>query len=68
MINLLLLGVVLLAVGGCACVLWAERGGPRWVRRVATVTLAASELVRRAEKRRRRRERRSMTRTTSGGD
>ncbi|GGN33962.1 hypothetical protein GCM10012285_05680 [Streptomyces kronopolitis] len=68
MINLLLLGVVLLAVGGCACVLWAERGGPRWVCRVATVTLAASELVRRAEKRRRRRERRSMTGNTSGHD
>ncbi|GLW15627.1 MULTISPECIES: hypothetical protein [Streptomyces] len=68
MINLLLLGVVLLAVGGCACVLWAERGGPRWVRRVATVTLAASELVRRAEKRRRRRERRSMRGNASGHD
>ncbi|MCP9213482.1 hypothetical protein [Streptomyces cucumeris] len=64
MINLLLLGVVMLAVGGCACVLWAERGGPRWVRRVATVTLAVSELVRRS----RRRRRRSVDRTTSGGD
>ncbi|AKA01240.1 hypothetical protein SAZ_00780 [Streptomyces noursei ZPM] len=64
MINLLLLGVVLLAVGGCVCVLWAERGGPRWVRRVATVTLAASELVHRSQKRRRR----SGNRTTGGGD
>ncbi|MFE4018495.1 hypothetical protein ACFXPZ_13890 [Streptomyces sp. NPDC059101] len=64
MINLLLLGVVMLAVGGCVCVLWAEHGGPRWVRRVATVTLAASELVRRSQKRRRR----SVDRTTSGGD
>ncbi|GAA2615700.1 hypothetical protein [Streptomyces tubercidicus] len=68
MINLVLLGVLVLAVGGCACVVWAERGGPRWVRGVATVTLAASELVRRSEKRRRRRQRRSVTRTTSGGD
>ncbi|WP_435243605.1 hypothetical protein [Streptomyces cucumeris] len=64
MINLLLLGVVMLAVGGCACVLWAERGGPRWVRHVATVTLAVSELVRRS----RRRRRRSVDRNTSGGD
>ncbi|MFJ5588353.1 hypothetical protein ACIQCG_01220 [Streptomyces noursei] len=63
MINLLL-GVVMFAVGGCACVLWAEHGGPRWVRRVATVTLAASELVRRSQKR----QRRSVDRTTSGGD
>ncbi|MGW4995900.1 hypothetical protein ACWEQ3_51675 [Streptomyces mirabilis] len=64
MINLVLLGVLVLAVGGCACVVWAERGGPHWVRRVATVTLAASELVRRSQKRRRR----SGNRTTSGGD
>ncbi|MFC9228369.1 hypothetical protein ACFTZI_05265 [Streptomyces decoyicus] len=68
MINLVLLGVVVLAVGGCACVVWAERGGPRWVRCVATVTLATSELVRRSDKRRRRSQRRSVTRTTSGGD
>ncbi|MCS0637662.1 hypothetical protein NX801_18730 [Streptomyces sp. LP05-1] len=64
MIGLLLLGVLLLAVGGCACVVWAERGGPRWARRVATVTLAVGELVRRSEKRRRR----SVTRRTSGRD
>ncbi|WP_432143801.1 hypothetical protein [Streptomyces sp. bgisy084] len=64
MVGLVLLGVLVLAVGGCACVVWAERGGPRWVRGVATVTLAAGELVRRSEKRRRR----SVTRTASGGD
>ncbi|MGI5451071.1 hypothetical protein ACQEVM_35910 [Streptomyces sp. CA-243310] len=54
MINLVLLGVLVLAIGGCACVVWAARGGPRWVRGVATVTLTASELVRRSGKRRRR--------------
>lgn len=67
MINLVLLGVVVLAVGGCACVVWAERGGPRWARRVATVTLAVSELVHRSEKRRRRRQRLSMTPTNNSG-
>ncbi|MFE3884891.1 hypothetical protein ACFXPQ_18610 [Streptomyces lydicus] len=67
MINLVLLGVVVLAVGGCVCVLWAERGGPRWVRRVATVTLAVSELVHRSQKRRRRRRRLSMTPTNNSG-
>ncbi len=69
MINLVLLGIVVLAVGGCACVVWAERGGPRWVRRVATVTLAVSELVHRSEKRRRRRQRQrlSMTPTNNSG-
>lgn len=64
MINLVLLGVLALTVGGCACVVWAERGGPRWARRVATVTLAGSEFVRRSHKRRNR----SGNRTTSGGD
>jgi hypothetical protein len=49
-----LLGVLALVVGGCACVVWAERGGPRWARVVAKVTLAAGELLRRSEKSRRR--------------
>ncbi|WP_372478423.1 hypothetical protein [Streptomyces daghestanicus] len=39
-------GVLVLVLGGCACVVWAERGGPRWARGVARVTLAAGELVR----------------------
>jgi len=47
---LVLLGVLVLVVGGCVCVWWAARGGPRWARAVATVTLAAGELVRRSEK------------------
>lgn len=64
MVGLVLLGVLVLAAGGCACVVWAQRGGPRWVRGVATVTLAASELVRRSEKSRRR----SLNRSTGDGD
>ncbi|WP_333771360.1 hypothetical protein [Streptomyces sp. IBSBF 2435] len=59
MVGLILLGVLVLAVGGCACVVWAERGGPRWVRGVATVMLAAGKLVRRPDKNRRRRLQRS---------
>ncbi|MFE0252414.1 hypothetical protein [Streptomyces sp. NPDC059010] len=47
-IVLILVGVLVLVVGGCVCVLWASRGGPRWVRGVAAVTLAAGELVRRS--------------------
>ncbi|MFF2186291.1 hypothetical protein [Streptomyces sp. NPDC058155] len=54
MIVLVLLGVVALAVGGCVCVVWAERGGPRWVRAVAAMTLAAGKVVRRSESNRRR--------------
>ncbi|MFJ9173933.1 hypothetical protein [Streptomyces sp. NPDC102360] len=54
MIVLVLLGILVLTVGGCACVVWAGRGGPRWVRGVATVTLAAGELVRHSQKDRRR--------------
>ena len=47
MILLFLAGLIVLTVGGCVCVVWASRGGPTWVRAVATVTLAAGELVRR---------------------
>ncbi|MDC0769264.1 hypothetical protein [Streptomyces sp. HD] len=47
-IVLILVGVLVLAVGGCVCVVWASRGGPGWVRGVAAVTLAAGELVRRS--------------------
>ncbi|KAB1139279.1 hypothetical protein F7R91_40570 [Streptomyces luteolifulvus] len=54
MIVLVLLGVLALVVGGCGCVVWAERGGPRWVRAMATMTLAAGEVVRRSERNRRR--------------
>ncbi|MGW3953349.1 hypothetical protein ACWEKM_21095 [Streptomyces sp. NPDC004752] len=60
----LLVGVLALVVGGCVCVVWAERGGPSWVRGVARLTLGAGELLRASEKRRRRR--RSPNR--SGGD
>ncbi|MER5433449.1 hypothetical protein [Streptomyces sp. NPDC002588] len=48
MMVLVLSGVLVLVVGGCACVWWAARGGPRWTRAVATATLAAGELARRA--------------------
>ncbi|MFD0273901.1 hypothetical protein ACFVHB_08295 [Kitasatospora sp. NPDC127111] len=65
MIGLLLLGLLVLVIGGCVCVVWADRGGPGWVRLVANATLGAGELVRRAEKNRRRRRRRSIG---SGGD
>ncbi|OKH94268.1 hypothetical protein AB852_14370 [Streptomyces uncialis] len=51
---LVLLVVLALVVGGCVCVVWAERGGPRWVRAVATMTRTASGMARRAERNRRR--------------
>ncbi|MDJ0380322.1 hypothetical protein [Streptomyces sp. G-G2] len=54
MTVLLLVGVLVLVVGGCACVVWAERGGPRWARVVATATLAAGEVLRVTRKSRRR--------------
>ncbi|MEV6330125.1 hypothetical protein [Streptomyces sp. NPDC051909] len=50
MILLVLSGVLVLAAVGCGCVVWAARGGPRWVRGVAAVTLAAGELVRGAQR------------------
>ncbi|GAA5020867.1 hypothetical protein [Kitasatospora paranensis] len=54
MIGAVLLGVLTVVVGGCVCVVWAERGGPRWARVVATATLAAGSLVRHAHRNRRR--------------
>ncbi|QOV45432.1 hypothetical protein [Streptomyces chromofuscus] len=48
MAVLVLSVVLLLVVGGCVCVVWASRGGPRWVRVVAAVTLGAGELARRS--------------------
>ncbi|WP_410539999.1 hypothetical protein [Streptomyces sp. KL2] len=63
MVELVLIGVLALVVGGCACVVWAERGGPRWARMVATVTLAAGELLRRSEKN----QRRGLSRTSDDG-
>ena len=50
MIVLALTGLLVLVLGGCACVWWAARGGPRWARAVAVVTLAAGELVRAASR------------------
>ncbi|MFJ8191964.1 hypothetical protein ACIQ8D_19660 [Streptomyces sp. NPDC096094] len=46
MAVLVLTGVLVLVVGGCVCVVWAARGGPRWVRAVSAVTLAVGELAR----------------------
>ncbi|MEE1812819.1 hypothetical protein [Streptomyces sp. BE133] len=65
MVVLVLIGVLALVVGGCACVVWAERGGPRWVRVVATMTLTASHLLRHAQKNRRRSR---ITGNGNGGD
>ncbi|SFF41173.1 hypothetical protein [Streptomyces mirabilis] len=62
---LVLAGLLVLVIGGCVCVVWASRGGPRWVRGVAAVTLAVGELVRAAAKNNRRR---SVNRSSSDGD
>ncbi|MCX5203868.1 hypothetical protein OG897_20720 [Streptomyces sp. NBC_00237] len=55
MMIIVLLGVVVLAVGGCVCVVWADRGGPRWARVVASVTIGVSDLLRSSAKRNRKR-------------
>ncbi|MFI8185927.1 hypothetical protein OG539_01840 [Actinacidiphila glaucinigra] len=64
MFVLVLLGVLALVVIGCVCVVWTERGGPRWVRVVASVTLAAGELLRQSGRSRRG----SVSRTGGDGD
>ncbi|MCF2131179.1 hypothetical protein [Streptomyces sp. NPDC046988] len=54
MILIFLSAVLLLAVGGCVCVVWAARGGPRWTRGVSRATLLAGELLRASNRRSRR--------------
>ncbi|MEU6448858.1 hypothetical protein ACGFOM_32585 [Streptomyces sp. NPDC048594] len=53
-ILIFLSAVLLLAVGGCVCVVWAARGGPRWTRGVSRATLLAGELLRASNRRSRR--------------
>ncbi|WP_329365328.1 hypothetical protein [Streptomyces sp. NBC_01483] len=62
---LVLAGLLVLVVGGCVCVVWASRGGPRWVRGVASVTLVMGELLRASMKSNRRR---SVNQTGGDGD
>ncbi|MFE0174713.1 hypothetical protein ACFWZ2_20555 [Streptomyces sp. NPDC059002] len=50
MMILLLSMLVLVAAVGLGAVVWAARGGPRWVRGAAKVTLVAAELVGKASK------------------
>ncbi|MEU3492143.1 hypothetical protein [Kitasatospora cineracea] len=54
MVGAVLVVVLLLVLGGCGCVVWAERGGPGWVRGVARVTLGAGRAVRWAHRNRKR--------------
>ncbi|MFF0559273.1 hypothetical protein ACH4ZU_32010 [Streptomyces sp. NPDC020472] len=51
MILYVLIGVLVLTVAGCASVVWAARGGPRWVRAIAAVTLLGGEAVRAGRRR-----------------
>ncbi|OKJ57158.1 hypothetical protein AMK27_26220 [Streptomyces sp. CB02009] len=52
MIMFALAGVLVLTIGGCVCVVWAARGGPRWVRGVAAVTLTIGHILRDSNRRR----------------
>lgn len=61
---LVLAGLLVLVIGGCVCVVWASRGGPRWVRGVAMVTLTVGELLRISAKK----QRRSVDQTGGDGD
>ncbi|MFF8601314.1 hypothetical protein ACF065_23190 [Streptomyces sp. NPDC015232] len=68
MILLVLSAVLVLALVGCGCVVWAARGGPRWVRGVAATTLAAGELVRGAQRSGRKRPASDQQFLGGGGD
>ncbi|MFJ8042480.1 hypothetical protein ACIRBX_18510 [Kitasatospora sp. NPDC096147] len=47
MIGLLLVGLLAFVAFGCVCILWADRGGPRWTHGVVTAmrVLAATAKV-----------------------
>ncbi|MER7754735.1 hypothetical protein [Kitasatospora sp. NPDC097643] len=64
MVGVVLVGVLVLVVGGCVCVVWADRGGPVWVRAVAAATLGAGRMLRRYQ----RAERRRRINSGGGGD
>ncbi|MFB7655450.1 MULTISPECIES: hypothetical protein [unclassified Streptomyces] len=51
MILVFLSAILLLVIGGCVCVVWAARGGPRWTRGVSRATLLAGELLRASNRR-----------------
>ncbi|MGW2227282.1 hypothetical protein [Streptomyces formicae] len=54
MMIVLLYLAALVAAAGLGAVIWAARGGPRWVQGAAKVTLATADLVTAASKRGRR--------------
>ncbi|MFJ8085860.1 hypothetical protein ACIQ6Y_35455 [Streptomyces sp. NPDC096205] len=45
MLTLLLIGALALALAGCACAIWAERGGPRWAHVVGRATVTTGEVL-----------------------
>ncbi|MGW6526882.1 hypothetical protein [Streptomyces venezuelae] len=51
MMIVLLSIVMVIVAAGLAAVVWAARGGPRWVHGVANATLATAEVVAAARKR-----------------
>ncbi|MFF9647314.1 hypothetical protein [Kitasatospora aureofaciens] len=57
-VGAVLVGLLVLTLAGCGCVVWASRGGPRWTRAVAALTLGAGGIVRSQARRRRRQARR----------
>ncbi|MFE6751169.1 hypothetical protein ACFVGM_35350 [Kitasatospora purpeofusca] len=65
MIGVVLVGILALVVGGCVCVVWADRGGPRWTRVVAAATVGAGKAVRSYQKAQRRQ---ISSNNNSGGD
>nr|WP_097239736.1 MULTISPECIES: hypothetical protein [unclassified Streptomyces] len=54
MVGAVLVGVLVLVLAGCGCVVWADRGGPPWARVVADLTIRAGEALRGYQRNRRR--------------
>ncbi|MFF7995689.1 hypothetical protein ACFZDG_38690 [Kitasatospora xanthocidica] len=53
-IGAVLIGLLVLVLAGCGCVVWADRGGPAWTRVIAALTVRAGDALRSALRNRRR--------------
>lgn len=47
----ILSGLLALVLFGCVCIVWAVRGGPRWVQVIASITRGLGQATRSANRR-----------------
>ncbi|MFE6050505.1 hypothetical protein ACFQ6N_07120 [Kitasatospora sp. NPDC056446] len=45
-VGAVLIGVLVVVLVGCGCVVWSDRGGPPWARTVGNLTVRAGDALR----------------------